>query len=648
MNKLLSMLVFIISISSSVIANSDANESGKSFAKSMNATINAIPGDIDPYSVPNYQGEDVPEKQYYNSGKAIENEAAEYNQTNETGQYVTQSNTKRPEYTINPNNDPMFDKHASITQQASSLTDTYSGCVDLPSGSNATQYKTETCYVHGKQDEVEFNCQKYLLAGCSNANAGTPNPFTGSDFKQEGDVLPLEMHDSGDGSFVFGSKDNHRNTNDCKSYETTIRVYIDDLTTITSFAGTEIEYDDWLDVSINDELLFRGIGSLQGLDLDGDYKCEWGKNYKAADIDFRPKLKVGWNTIKVKNLVYGGGGVYIRLHAGRVHGCDATSDAEEFSYSCPSGESIGDGHFKSSTCVSGPETRKINGFDITRDCWEWTDTYSRLGDPYFEKDAKCKLLEEQGCGQTSTHCDDENDLYCKLQVTKYDCPYDTSEKKVSLCGSQLVCPDGNCTNDVGRQTEDATGDFQRAATGLAVANDASKYLDENSLTVFNGERLACEIAVADIYDCCKNSGWGKDIGLASCDAEEKKLGQLKESEQVVYVGKYCSEKIDLGVSKICVAWKKVYCSYPSKLARIVIQQGKSQLGQNYGHPKKPNCKGFTIHELENLDFNAMDLSEYFSDVMQQAANGSTPTGDVSQTIQQKLLQRYPEMEGNKQ
>nr|WP_255479115.1 conjugal transfer protein TraN [Arsenophonus endosymbiont of Aphis craccivora] len=47
-------------------------------------------------------------------------------------------------------------------------------------------------------------------------------------------------------------------------------------------------------------------------------------------------------------------------------------------------------------------------------------------------------------------------------------------------------------------------------------------------------------------NCCKSIGWGHDIGLASCDSEEKAIGKAKEKGLVVDVGEFCAEDV-LGV-----------------------------------------------------------------------------------------------------
>ena len=216
----------------------------------------------------------------------------------------------------------------------------------------------------------------------------------------------------------------------------------------------------------------------------------------------------------------------------------------------------------------------------------------------------------------------------------------TSARQVFLCGSQLVCPDGQCTSEFGQSSEPATEVFKQAATSLAVANEIAKQFDPEHLSVFTGEAKSCRKSALGFADCCKDSGWGTDMGLAQCSEEEKALGLLKQASRVHYVGHYCSKDSMAG----CLRKRYVYCAYPSKLSRIVVDQGKAQLGQHYGSSKHPDCRGFTLNELESLNFDAMDLSEFYAEVMTTAENGATPdSSGVAQAIQHQLESRFPEL-----
>jgi hypothetical protein len=215
---------------------------------------------------------------------------------------------------------------------------------------------------------------------------------------------------------------------------------------------------------------------------------------------------------------------------------------------------------------------------------------------------------------------------------------DVTNRHVDLCGDILNCPDGNCTEEYKTQ-KDATEDFKEAATGLAVAGEIAKQFDFENLSVFKGDGKKCEKDSLGFSNCCKDSGWDSDLGLSSCSTEEKELGVKREQEATHYVGRYCS----VGNIFVCYKHKYTYCTYPSKLARIIVEQGSSQMGRDYGTAKDPDCPGFTIDELNALNFNAMDLTEFYEDVTEKAAAGTR--GDPNQVIQD-IADRLNRMETN--
>lgn len=620
-----------------------ANSDGKQFADGINnAKVKDIGKNVDPATMPRYEGANPPETSYYNSGLNIESQAQTKAASDSDAQYINNARINRPQITVDTQTDPLFMRHEEITNKANGLSETYSGCVDLPVGTqDVTKHEDKTCNVTGSQDTINFTCTKNLNVFCSNADAGLSDPFTDGDFTKTGDA-GMSWGSSGD-TFWYGNTTNNRSGN-CAWFENTIQFYVSDVNTIPEFVLEQVKYDDWMYVYVNGQLGFQGVGGSQysGFDLgskfSGSYSCEQGA-IRTFDInvDAKPKLRVGWNTIVIRNLVGVGGNAYLKFRIRRVKACN---QAESYSYACPVGETYTKGTLLGSSCSSGAETRYIKGFPVYKSCWQWRENYTRKGDPYFVKDAMCGQLDAQGCGQTSADCISHNGTFCENQLITYSCPFQTSARSVSLCGSQLVCPDGNCTSEFGQTYEPATEDFKQAATGMAVANEIAKELDQNNLTIFTGADKACSQKTGGYSDCCKDSGWGTDIGLASCSIEEKELGLMKEAAQVHYVGNYCSQDSILG----CLSRKYVYCTYPSKLSRIIIEQGKSQMGLGFGSAEIPDCRGFTLQELEALNFDAMNLSEFYSDVMSNAANGSTPNSSgAAQDIQDKLKASYPQI-----
>ena len=99
--------------------------------------------------------------------------------------------------------------------------------------------------------------------------------------------------------------------------------------------------------------------------------------------------------------------------------------------------------------------------------------------------------------------------------------------------------------------------------------------------------------------------------MAACSQDEQLLALKKGQRLCTYVGTYKT-------GKIYRRKFEGYCCYNSRLARIVQEQGRQQLGRPYGAPQNPDCSGFTPQDLELLDFSAMDLSEFVADVQSKA------------------------------
>src|SRR5207253_2671626 len=113
--------------------------------------------------------------------------------------------------------------------------------------------------------------------------------------------------------------------------------------------------------------------------------------------------------------------------------------------------------------------------------------------------------------------------------------------------------------------------------------------------IFSGNPQQCSSNTLGFSNCCQDSGWGIDLHLTHCNAEEKSLGINKQAGLTVYLGEYCRKKI-LGH---CQEKRKTYCTFPSKLARIIQQQGRfTQLGVSFGQAKNPICRGISAEELQ--------------------------------------------------
>lgn len=104
-------------------------------------------------------------------------------------------------------------------------------------------------------------------------------------------------------------------------------------------------------------------------------------------------------------------------------------------------------------------------------------------------------------------------------------------------------------------------------------------------------------------------------GYASCRAEDQRVAMMKGERLCRYMGTVCTNTTPgLG----CTELEERYVCFNSKLARILNEQGRAQLGRGWGTALSPDTRGFTAEELGALDFSKMDLSEFVADVVKEA------------------------------
>lgn len=116
--------------------------------------------------------------------------------------------------------------------------------------------------------------------------------------------------------------------------------------------------------------------------------------------------------------------------------------------------------------------------------------------------------------------------------------------------------------------------------------------------------------------------------LTSCTQEEQMLGMSRGQGLCTRVGSYCKSKT-LGV---CTKNVGSYCCFNSKLARIINEQGRAQLGMGWGDPAGPDCSGFTVAQIQALDFSKIDLSEFIADVVVKSKTNAHGKARAAATI----------------
>lgn len=136
----------------------------------------------------------------------------------------------------------------------------------------------------------------------------------------------------------------------------------------------------------------------------------------------------------------------------------------------------------------------------------------------------------------------------------------------------------------------------------------------------------------------------KVIMGGGCDAGDIQTTMARDSGLCHYVGDFCYKKWALVG---CTQQARGYCCYNSKLARIIAEQGRPQLtvfgpDGGWGTANAPNCRGFTPEEFQSIDFNRIDLTEYYTVLEKDLGDKLTGAQNkVKDVIQNKVQQVTP-------
>lgn len=258
---------------------------------------------------------------------------------------------------------------------------------------------------------------------------------------------------------------------------------------------------------------------------------------------------------------------------------------------------------KKRVCLDKGEKR-FEEFKVTRPCWKEKITYQCHSEPR----EGCAHLKE--CTLQKSECMSAHKSPCLKWKRTYLCTVSRQEVTRSLSGQRIFCLNGDCYNpEIGQNH-----DLSEAASYLAVLSQMSKDKEGSDVPrVFSGEKTGCSRHMMGFTNCCSSmGGWGVSTSLSHCSGEEKALSQKREKKLCHYVGTYCADKGPFG---ICLRKKSTYCCFGSKLARIFQEQGRPQLGKDWGSAEEPNCEALSAYELQRLDFSKMDLREIYADLL---------------------------------
>ena len=162
------------------------------------------------------------------------------------------------------------------------------------------------------------------------------------------------------------------------------------------------------------------------------------------------------------------------------------------------------------TCIQPGGTKTFAGVPVTLPCWQYKETYT------------CGIAPTNTCAPLEKTCKMSGVAKCLAQIEglcveteyTYECPTQHCASHSLYCGHDVFCLDGNCV----KQTPTANQHFGNDSSELAVTfkaaqGAATQKNNKQAISLFNGHAKECSIAILNYQDCCKDSGWSKDVSL---------------------------------------------------------------------------------------------------------------------------------------
>lgn len=274
-------------------------------------------------------------------------------------------------------------------------------------------------------------------------------------------------------------------------------------------------------------------------------------------------------------------------------------------------------------CVSGAGTRKIDGFDVYRDCWEWSyaKTCNYPSKNNCKEFAGCYLVGQRDCAlfdswgncvniRKEFSCERFVPEIIESQTVRYGAKERAGEN--ALVCEAIPCIDGNCIDKSYEMDSDIVSSISLLKALSQGKNTPAGF------KIFEGRGQHCSRKAADYQNCCRISqgGWGKELG-ARCSQDEKILAEKRTKNLCIYVGKE-TEKT-LGVVTLT---KHYYCCFSNMLEKIIQVEARKQPAlrgnffgsDGFGSGGNPDCRGLTIEELSLVDFSQIDFSTLAAEI----------------------------------
>ncbi len=290
------------------------------------------------------------------------------------------------------------------------------------------------------------------------------------------------------------------------------------------------------------------------------------------------------------------------------------------------------------TCTSGPSVEVVNDELVPMECTEEQTEWTCASTEYT---SDCGPLEsDPGCSLTNSVCYSmDEDGVCGAFEQTYQCGSPDSQAFDATCEAVNVTV-GGVTQSIPHDTND---DIGFALVGIEALNTmATEFTHDMSIIdrllgnvegdfdvqYFSASRHSCRIGILGTVNCCAESGWALG-SLTECDSGEVIIYGARQAGAAVYMETYCSQRFLF----VCAQRSRRYCTYNSRIARIISEQGLRQLYGSF------SCRAMTQEEMEAIDWSRIDFSSAFGEAFEGI--GSIAPSDLSGLIQDNILLSQP-------
>ena len=581
------LLFFMVNCSWGTLESS--YEEGTNYANSLQDQTKAALSTINKSEIPGFTTDNPPEAALYDNAKLIDDQARQSLQTSDVGQTITETAKTRQRFTIDPHTDPLF-----TAAQEHSMEEILN-IKDEQEVRQAEGVIEKTCEEGG--EDITYECfenrhvvpQVPIKTATLNINHLAFSP------KNESYVVQTR---SGGWNHHGEWETRHRQNGWSLTLPKEINAFKNQF--CQGFVARDIKTGATFNID---------CARIQNFKINDGAVSEANGMVNVVVPSF---VLVGghsfWSGQRQQSLA---ASINITLYHDTFEG----EEIDEWRSNCDSFEQMVEQdlcQYGERVLTQGAETRNINGYLITKDAWQYRQLYHCK----MIKD-ECSILRTQGCYQVGSRCKEQRQNKCWIYEQKYQC----SNGKLSLSKTKTpelgaFCLTGNC-HDTSYQANGEMLDVVSRLSVLQAVQDDIR-LQNNSdgnFKIFSGTPYTCSRNCVNFKDCCGGmNGWGVKLHLAGCKPEEKQLADMRQKNLCHQVGTtYCAKKV---MGK-CLKKKTSFCCFGTKFAKLLQEQGRPQLGLDWGTKECPNCRALTIEELTKMDLSKMDFRELFDDVMKK-------------------------------